>query len=296
MRTYITAILTLMLLVLTACGSNSDESENVDEPENNNIEEPENEPDDTVNNTSNNDMNNEETEGNEDNNETNDPDEEPEAIEPTYEVNLEPERKWYIEPIDDADEEVVLITIDDAPDKYALEMAQTLKDLDVNAIFFVNGHLLESEEKKEVLKEIYDMGFMIGNHTYSHSSLQDLSEEEQKEEIISVNDMVEEIIGERPLFFRAPFGENTDYSKQIADEEGMILMNWSYGYDWEADYQTQEAITDIMVNTELLGNGANMLMHDREWTNAALHDIVKGLQDKGYEMLDPKLIKTKASE
>src|SRR5699024_11683197 len=157
-------------------------------------------------------MNNEEAEGNEDNNETNDPDEEPEEIEPIYEVNLEPERKWYIEPIDDADEEVVLITIDDAPDKYAMEIDQTLQDLDVNAIFFVNGHLLESDDKKEVLKEIYDMGFVIGNHTYSHSSLQDLSEEEQKEEIISVNDMVEEVIGERPLFFRAPFGENTDYS------------------------------------------------------------------------------------
>ena len=296
MRTYITVILTLMLLLFTACGNESEESESVNEPENNNIEEPENEPDDTDNNASNNDMNNEEAEGNEDNNEINDSDEETEEIEPTYEVNLEPERKWYIDPIDDADEEVVLITIDDAPDKYALEMAQTLQDLDVNAIFFVNGHLLESDDKKEVLKEIYDMGFVIGNHTYSHSSLQDLSEEEQKEEIISVNDMVEEVIGERPLFFRAPFGENTDYSKQIADEEGMILMNWSYGYDWEPDYQTQEAITDIMVNTELLGNGANMLMHDREWTNAALHDIVKGLQDKGYEMLDPKLIKTKASE
>src|SRR5690625_3968543 len=120
-----------------------------------------------------------------------------------------------IVPIDGAYEKVVLLTIDDAPDDHALEMAQELKEMDANAIFFVNGHFLESKEEKETLKEIYELGFMIGNHTYSHPSLPSLSDTEQKEEIVKVNDMVEEITGEKPLFFRAPFGENTDYSKEL---------------------------------------------------------------------------------
>lgn len=200
---------------------------------------------------------------------------------------------WSIVPVDeDANEEVVLVTIDDAPDEHGVEMAKTLKDLDVNAIFFVNGHFLESDEDKEELKKIHDMGFVIGNHTYSHPFLPDLPEEEQKEEIVKVNDMVEDIIGERPTFFRAPNGANTDYTKQIAEDENMTLMNWSYGYDWESEYQSEEAIKDIMLNTELLDDGANLLMHDREWTAAALHDIVTGLQDKGYEIVDPKNIQT----
>src|SRR5690625_6385090 len=76
-----------------------------------------------------------------------------------------------IVPIDKANEKVALLTIDDAPDKHALEMAQQLKEMDANAIFFVNGHFLETKEEKEVLKEIYDLGFVIGNHTYSHPSL-----------------------------------------------------------------------------------------------------------------------------
>jgi len=46
-----------------------------------------------------------------------------------------------------------------------------------------------------------------------------------------------------------------------------------------------------MINTELLRGGANLLMHDREHTAAALHDIVIGLREQGYEMVDPKLIK-----
>ncbi|MFP3472020.1 polysaccharide deacetylase family protein, partial [Micrococcus sp. SIMBA_144] len=85
----------------------------------------------------------------------------------------------------------------------------------------------------------YDMGFMIGNHTYSHSSLEDLSPEDQKEEILSVSDVVESITGERPKFFRAPFGQNTDFSRQLAKEEKMSLMNWTYGYDWEKQYQSK---------------------------------------------------------
>lgn len=209
-------------------------------------------------------------------------------VEVMYQIN---QANWAVEPItDEADSKVVLLTIDDAPDKYALEMAKTLKELDVPAIFFVNGHFIQTEEKHEILKEIYQMGFSIGNHTYTHPNLGQISEEEQKQEIIELNDLIEEIIGERPKFFRAPFGVNTDNTKQVVEQEGMVLMNWTYGYDWESAYMEAEALADIMVNTEYLRDGANLLMHDREWTSGALADIVTGLRDKGYDFVDPNQI------
>ncbi|WHT46905.1 polysaccharide deacetylase family protein [Sporosarcina thermotolerans] len=198
---------------------------------------------------------------------------------------------YSIEPFGEADPKVVLLTIDDAPDKRALDMAKTLKELGVPAIFFVNGHFIATDEKKTILKEIHDMGFIIGNHTKTHANLKKISEDEQREEIISVNDIVEEVTGERPKFFRAPFGVNTDFSRALAKEEGMLLMNWSYGYDYEKEYMTKEKIADIMVNTELLRNGSNLLMHDREWTADALEEIVNGLREKGYNFVDPNLIK-----
>ncbi|WP_338786691.1 polysaccharide deacetylase family protein [Metabacillus sp. FJAT-53654] len=213
----------------------------------------------------------------------------PVELETLYELN---DVNWTVNPInEDTEERVVLLTIDDAPDKYSLEMAKTLKKLNVKAIFFVNGHFIQTDEKKKMLKEIYDLGFQIGNHTMTHRNLKDLTEEQQYTEIMELNSQIEKIIGEKPRFFRAPFGSNTDYSKKLVAKEGMLLMNWTYGYDWEKEYMNKDALVEIMVNTSLLTNGANLLMHDREWTNAALEGIVNRLKEKGYKMVDPASIK-----
>ncbi|MBZ5200357.1 polysaccharide deacetylase family protein [Planomicrobium chinense] len=206
------------------------------------------------------------------------------AAEPKYRLNP---ANWNVEPIGDAPAEAVLITIDDAPADHSVEMATTLKQLDVPAIFFVNGHFLDSDEEKANLKKIHDMGFAIGNHTYNHNNLKTIGENQQREEILSLSEAVEAIIGEKPKFFRAPNGSNTDFSKALIAQEGMLLMNWTYGYDWEKQYMDSAALTDIMVNTEFLRNGANLLMHDRKWTAQALPGIIEGLRAKGYSFIEP---------
>ncbi|MFC4353689.1 polysaccharide deacetylase family protein [Chryseomicrobium palamuruense] len=211
--------------------------------------------------------------------------EEPQA--PLYEIS---EANWTLKPIADANEKVVLLTIDDAPDTYSVEMAETLKQLDVPAIFFVNGHFIDTDEEKERLKAIHEMGFAIGNHTQTHANLKDSSEEQQQQEILVLNQTIEEVLGEKPKFFRAPFGVNTDFSRALVQQEGMLLMNWTYGYDWEKYYRDPKALADIMVNTPYLTNGANLLMHDREWTAAALETIVTGLKEQGYSFVDPTTI------
>jgi peptidoglycan/xylan/chitin deacetylase (PgdA/CDA1 family) len=286
-------VLTLLMLLLTACAAspqNENGQANEEEPagaenqnDNNNVEEEEPATQNEQENVP------EEEESSEDAEDatTDTESEEGKPEEPQYTINPADSS---IQPIGEANAEVVLLTIDDAPDRYAMEMATTMNELGVKAIFFVNGHFLQTDEEKATLKKIHEMGFPIGNHTMNHKSLRQITEKEQYEEIVALNDLIEEIIGERPKFFRAPFGINTDYSDELVANEGMVRMNWTYGYDWEQEYTSAEAIADIMVNAKELRSGANLLMHDREWTNAALADIVKGLQDKGYEMLDPDLI------
>ncbi len=127
-------------------------------------------------------------------------DEAAEEKEPEYYIS---EETSSIEPIDDAEEKVVLLTIDDAPDENALEMAETLKEKDAKVYSLLMVILLMTKKEQRSSKKIYEMGFPIGNHTNTHVVLPDVSEEEQTEEIIAVNDRVEEIIGERPAFFQS---------------------------------------------------------------------------------------------
>lgn len=210
------------------------------------------------------------------------------------------EDNWSLEPIEDGiDENVVLLTIDDIPDKHALEMAKILKKLDAPAIFFANGHFLHNEENKEMLRQIHELGFPIGNHTMTHPNLAEISEADQRAEILELNTLIEEIIGEKPKFFRAPHGVNTDFVRELVKQENLLLMNWTYGYDYFEPYKDAEKLTEAMitgkgpevdVNYSLLKPGANLLMHDREWTLAALEDIVEGLREQGYSFVDPTTI------
>lgn len=206
-----------------------------------------------------------------------------------YQINPETFSVEYIEGMEE-DEKLVLLTFDDAPYGHSIEIAEALAERDVNAIFFVNGMYMEDDEGFETMQEVHNMGFEIANHTHTHAKLDEYSEEEQYEEIKKTNDIVEEATGVRPRFFRAPHGVMTDYVEQVMEEKGMTWMNWTFGFDWEVDYQNGPALADITLNTELLGDGANILMHDREWTAEAVPTIVDGLIEQGFTIVDPKLI------
>lgn len=214
-----------------------------------------------------------------------------ESEEVSYQYQINPET-FSVEPIgdEDKDKKLVLLTFDDAPYGNAMEIAEALDKRDVRAIFFVNGMYMENEEGFETIQKIHEMGFEIANHTHTHAKLDDYSESEQLEEIIKTNRIIEEATGEKPRFFRAPHGVMTDYARQAVADEGMTWMNWSFGYDWEVQYQDGDALADITLNTDLLGNGANILMHDREWTAEAVPTIVDGLIEQGFTIVDPSLI------
>lgn len=218
--------------------------------------------------------------------------EEAEDGEAAFEYQIDP-ASFSVVPLDsdsDTEEKVALLTFDDAPDQHALEIAESLVEKDVSAIFFVNGMYMEDDEGLETIRQIHEMGFEIGNHTQTHEDLNAISEEKQKEEIMRTNELIEEATGEAPRFFRPPFGSMSDYAKDLLKELDMTWMTWTFGYDWEAEYQDADALAEITLTNEFLRDGANILMHDREWTAAAVTDIVDGLIEQGYTIVDPALI------
>lgn len=217
----------------------------------------------------------------------------------SYEYQINPAIST-VQPIAaDGNTQVALLTFDDAPQQpnsYTVEIAETVKSKDANAIFFVMGQFLTNEQARADIKTVYDMGFEIGNHSYSHPDFQSLTYDEQLEEIKSTNDLIEEITGERPRFLRAPYGQYNEDTIAIAAAEGMTIMNWTYGYDWVEEFMEGTALADVMVNSKYLGDGANLLMHDRPWTNDAIGAIIDGLRAKGITIVDPNLIESPERE
>ncbi|WP_448668430.1 polysaccharide deacetylase family protein [Aerococcus viridans] len=211
---------------------------------------------------------------------------------------IDPETSSVLPANEDANPNVVLATVDDVPRKLpetptsSVEEAQAMADRGIYGIFFVNGMYLQGEageEGRQALKEIADMGHVIGNHTLTHYSLDQVPDEETlRHEIIGNQDIIEEVIGYRPQFFRPPHGIEIPELEGILEEENMVAMNWSYGFDWDENYSDPETLADVMVNTEFLSPGANLLMHDLTWTNEAMPAILDGIQAKGYEFVDTR--------
>ncbi len=184
---------------------------------------------------------------------------------------------------------VILLTFDDAPqgDNTYL-ILDTLDKYNAKAIFFVTGYYAKKNE--ELIKEIYDRGHFIGNHTWTHPNLNDINTyEETKEEINKLNDLIYEITGEYPQYFRSPYGaySKNDYVNDILIENNMQSMNWSLGSrDWEIikPEKSQELIDEVINNAY---SGANILMHDKEITAISLDSILSDLQNQGYSFVLP---------
>jgi len=67
----------------------------------------------------------------------------------------------------------VLLTFDDGPHpEYTPQILQILDKYQTKAVFFVIGK--NAEKYPDLLKEIYQRGHIIANHSYSHDTLFDI--------------------------------------------------------------------------------------------------------------------------
>jgi len=205
----------------------------------------------------------------------------------------EPKIKYYIsknyliKPVNSDDpDKVVLLTFDDAPQgEVTTDILDILDKYEAKAIFFVNGHYVVKH--KALLEEIYNRGHFIGNHTWWHENLKKINMEKTKSEIIDVNDLIEEMLGIRPTYFRPPFGVMSEAAKEVIKAEKMQSMNWSLGsLDWEYTKPEQaQLVVDQVVNN--VYPGANILMHDKIVTSLVLDPILSKLKEKGYAFVLP---------
>ncbi|MEO2217560.1 polysaccharide deacetylase family protein [Chromobacterium vaccinii] len=172
----------------------------------------------------------------------------------------------------------------------SLKLAEYLAKENVFSTFFVLGK--HAKEHPTIVKEIHNLGHLIGSHGFSHINL--LNTNDPKDIINDLSDtasLIYDICGENNLYFRPPMGMWWDGNKSISNipkilnshfecrkQTGPVLWDID-GRDWE--YWNRDSIPKqcadgylSLINQKRHGI---LLMHDA-LSNPKIRDKVKALE------------------
>ena len=190
----------------------------------------------------------------------------------------------------------VILTFDDGPDpKFTPQILDILKAEHVPASFFMVGENMESNIP--LVKRIYDAGYEIGNHTFTHPNLAEVNRERARLEMNATRRLMEIITGHSTVMFRPPFNadaEPQDLAEIIPVEESRKENYITIGesvdpQDWDVTGAVSppinaDSIFNRIVRFQKLG--AVILLHDaggnRSETVKALPRIIHYFKDKHY--------------
>ncbi|MCD7766021.1 MAG: polysaccharide deacetylase family protein, partial [Lachnospiraceae bacterium] len=99
----------------------------------------------------------------------------------------------------------VAITFDDGPHPVCTpKLLDGLKERGVCATVFVIGKNIPGNE--DIIRRMDEEGHLIGNHTYDHVKISDLSVEAACEQVEKTSALIREITGKDTEYVRPPFG------------------------------------------------------------------------------------------
>ncbi|MFE9172631.1 polysaccharide deacetylase family protein [Streptomyces kebangsaanensis] len=181
----------------------------------------------------------------------------------------------------------MLLTFDDGPNPdYTPHILDTLAKYDVRATFFVCGEM--ADWNRDLLARMADEGHAVGNHTWTHPLLTERTRRQVRSELESTCDVIEKAYGQRPQWFRAPYGAWNRTVFQVEAELGMEPLAWTVdSLDW-----TAPGTGTIVERVERgAGSGVVVLSHDaggeRTQTVRALRTYLPKLLDEGYHFTVP---------
>ena len=184
----------------------------------------------------------------------------------------------------EGDEKVLYLTFDCGYENGNTEaILDALKAHNAPATFFVVGHYLESAP--ELVKRMVEDGHTVGNHTYHHPDMSQISDRESfQKEMDDVAAAFKEITGqELAMYYRPPQGKYSTTNLRMAKEMGYATFFWSLAYvDWNQDSQPshEEAFEKL---TRRVHPGAIVLLHSTSQTNGEILDeLLTKWEDMGY--------------
>ncbi|WP_340383945.1 polysaccharide deacetylase family protein [Streptomyces sp. SS7] len=178
----------------------------------------------------------------------------------------------------------VNITIDDGPDPtWTPQVLDVLEQYGVRATFCMVG--TQAQAHPDLVKEVVAAGHRLCDHSVSHDTAMDKkSEAYQSQQILDAERMITKASGGvRPMYYRAPGGAFTPYSRKLAASRGMRPLGWNVD---SKDFERPGADAIVTTVERELPNGPTILFHDaggdRSQTVEALRRILPRLKEQGY--------------
>jgi peptidoglycan-N-acetylglucosamine deacetylase len=197
----------------------------------------------------------------------------------------------------------VALSFDDGPDPvWTPRILDILKKYNAPGAFFMIGE--QAGDYVGVMKRVYREGHEIGNHTFTHPDISEISDRQVDLQLNLTERLFASKLGVQPLYFRPPYSidqepDTNDQAKPIDRIQGLgyvIVGNKIDTNDWDENpRKTPQEITDSVfqqikdMEVKTWARGSVILLHDgggdRQATVDALPVLIKALRDKGYEIV-----------
>jgi cellulose synthase/poly-beta-1,6-N-acetylglucosamine synthase-like glycosyltransferase/peptidoglycan/xylan/chitin deacetylase (PgdA/CDA1 family)/spore germination protein YaaH len=194
----------------------------------------------------------------------------------------------------------VAISFDDGPDpKWTPKILDILRQKKVKGTFMLIG--AEAAENIGLMQRVVREGNEIGNHTYTHPDISEISPQQLDLQISLTERLFASKLGVQPLYFRPPY--DIDEEPETDDQAAPIVPIQNDGYivigskidtnDWnehprKSPQEITQSVLEQLANmkTKPQFRGSVILMHDgggdRSATVAALPVLIDTLRARGY--------------
>jgi cellulose synthase/poly-beta-1,6-N-acetylglucosamine synthase-like glycosyltransferase/spore germination protein YaaH/peptidoglycan/xylan/chitin deacetylase (PgdA/CDA1 family) len=197
----------------------------------------------------------------------------------------------------------IAITFDDGPDpQWTPQILDVLKREHAPATFFLIG--IQADKFGDITDRIYREGHEIGNHTFTHPDISNISHGYMKLELNLTEQLFGSRLGIRTILFRPPY--SIDQEPDTADQVRPLEVTQDMGYitvgdkidphDWRetepgsAEQMTTHVLEHLppcTLNDQGCGN--IILLHDgggnRAETVRALPMIIEGVRARGFQIV-----------
>ncbi len=184
----------------------------------------------------------------------------------------------------DTEEKILYLTFDCGYENGNTEaILDALKAHGAPATFFVVGYFLESAP--QMVKRMVEEGHTVGNHTYNHPDMSQISDMASfRKEVEDNAALFEEVTGtQMAMYYRPPQGKYSVENLKMAQELGYATFFWSLAYvDWYQDDQPthEEAFDKLLTRVH---PGAVVLLHNTSSTNGEILDeLLTKWEEMGY--------------